>query len=70
MERFAAILDGDPVWASSVPLTLKQKIIEEVDLNQDGVVDYEEFLTLVRGKHLGLGQVMSKAKWQIPKHTS
>ena len=47
LERFAAILEGDPVWKESVPLTLKQRILQEVDLNQDGVIDYSEFLTLV-----------------------
>jgi len=47
LERFAAILEGDPVWKESVPLTLKQRILQEVDLNHDGVIDYSEFLTLV-----------------------
>ena len=48
LERFAAILEGDPVWKESVPLTLKQRILEEVDTNRDGVIDYSEFLTLVK----------------------
>merc|ERR1712013_501592 len=50
LEKFAAILDEDPVWKESVPQTLKDRIIKEVDLNNDGVIDYNEFLTLVKGR--------------------
>ena len=48
LDKFAAILEGDPVWKESVPESLKRKIIQEVDLNNDGVIDYTEFLTLVK----------------------
>jgi len=69
LEKFAAILDGDPVWKESVPQTLKDRIIKEVDLNKDGVIDYSEFLTLVKGKNLGLGQKRRRAFRQLLKET-
>jgi len=69
LEKFAAILDGDPVWKESVPKTLKDKIIKEVDLNKDGVIDYNEFLTLVKGKNLGLGKKRRRAFRQLLKET-
>ena len=61
LEKFVEILDQDQVWKESVPQTLKDKIIREVDLNNDGVIDYQEFLTLVKGRHLGLGSKRRKA---------
>lgn len=69
LEKFAAILEGDPVWKESVPQSLKQKIIQEVDLNNDGVIDYSEFLTLVKGRHLGLGTRRRRAFRQLLKET-
>eukprot|EP00092_Neocalanus_flemingeri_P058212 GFUD01069329.1.p1 GENE.GFUD01069329.1~~GFUD01069329.1.p1 ORF type:complete len:673 (+),score=125.66 GFUD01069329.1:195-2213(+) len=69
LDKFAAILDGDPVWKESVPQTLKDRIIKEVDLNNDGVIDYHEFLTLVKGKNLGLGQKRRRAFRQLLKET-
>lgn len=69
LDRFAAILEGDPVWKESVPQSLKQKILQEVDLNDDGVIDYSEFLTLVKGRHLGLGSKRRKAFRQLLKET-
>ena len=69
LEKFAAILDEDPVWKESVPQTLKDRIIKEVDLNNDGVIDYNEFLTLVKGKNLGLGQKRRRAFRQLLKET-
>merc|ERR1719334_1249126 len=39
LDKFAAILDEDPVWKESVPQSLKERIIREVDLNNDGVID-------------------------------
>ena len=63
------ILDQDQVWKDSVPQTLKDKIIREVDLNNDGVIDYQEFLTLVKGRHLGLGSKRRKAFRLLLKET-
>jgi Ca2+-binding EF-hand superfamily protein len=41
------------ILQESVPQSLKDKILKEVDINQDGVIDYEEFLQLgkARGMH-------------------
>ncbi|XP_023326648.1 protein rhomboid [Eurytemora carolleeae] len=69
VSRFQAILEGDPIWKESVPQTLKDRIIKEVDINQDGVIDYEEFLLLVRGKHLGLGTRRRRAFRQLLRET-
>merc|ERR1711874_612836 len=69
LEKFVEILDQDQVWKDSVPQTLKDKIIREVDLNNDGVIDYNEFLTLVKGRHLGLGSKRRKAFRQLLKET-
>ena len=41
----------------------------QVDLNKDGVIDYHEFITLVKGKHLGLGSKRRKAFRQLLKET-
>ena len=41
----------------------------QVDLNNDGVIDYQEFITLVKGKHLGLGSKRRKAFRQLLKET-
>ena len=40
-----------------------------MDLNKDGVIDYHEFITLVKGKHLGLGPKRRKAFRQLLKET-
>lgn len=69
LEKFIEILEEDPVWKESVPQPLKNKIIEEVDLNKDGVIDYNEFITLVKGKHLGLGSKRRKAFRQLLRET-
>jgi len=69
LEKFAAILDEDPVWKDSVPQSLKDRIIQEVDVNKDGVIDYGEFLNLVRGRNLGLGSRRRKAFRQLLKET-
>ena len=69
LEKFVEILDQDQVWKDSVPQTLKDKIIREVDLNNDGVIDYQEFLTLVKGRHLGLGSKRRKAFRLLLKET-
>ena len=69
LEKFVEILDQDQVWKDSVPQTLKDKIIREVDLNNDGVIDYHEFLTLVKGRHLGLGSKRRKAFRLLLKET-
>jgi hypothetical protein len=34
-----------------VPQSLKDRILKEVDINQDGVIDYEEFLQLGKAWH-------------------
>ena len=41
----------------------------KVDLNNDGVIDYNEFLTLVKGKYLGLGSKRRKAFRQLLRET-
>ena len=41
----------------------------QVDLNNDGVIDYNEFLTLVKGKYLGLGSKRRKAFRQLLRET-
>jgi hypothetical protein len=38
----------------SVPQSLKDRILKEVDINNDGVIDYDEFLLL--GRLLPSGQ--------------
>ena len=40
-----------------------------MDINKDGVIDYQEFLTLVKGRHLGLGSKRRKAFRLLLKET-
>ena len=63
------ILEQDQVWKDSVPQTLKDKIIREVDQNNDGVIDYQEVITLVKGRNLGLGSNRRKAFRLLLKET-
>ncbi len=45
------IFDLDPVMQESVPQSLKDRILKEVDINNDGVIDYDEFLLLGKLLH-------------------
>jgi hypothetical protein len=40
-----------PVMQESVPQSLKDRILKEVDINNDGVIDYDEFLLLGKLLH-------------------
>ena len=53
------------MWYS---VSFKQQF-SEVDINKDGVIDYQEFLTLVKGRHLGLGSKRRKAFRLLLKET-
>jgi hypothetical protein len=39
------------VTQESVPQSLKDRILKEVDINNDGVIDYDEFLLLGKLLH-------------------
>jgi hypothetical protein len=41
----------NPLMQESVPQSLKDRILKEVDINNDGVIDYDEFLLLGKLLH-------------------
>jgi len=69
VEKFYEILESDPMWKASVPQYLRERIIKMVDRNNDGVIDFDEFLTLVKGQNLGLGKMRRQAFRQLLKET-
>lgn len=69
VEKFKAILEDDPVWVESVPLELQEKILNSVDKNKDGLIDYEEFMDLVKGKSIGFSKLKRRALRELIKQT-
>ena len=61
MGKFKEILEDDPVWSEAVPKDIQDRILDNVDQNNDGFIDYEEFLDLVRGKNIGLSRRKRRA---------
>ena len=47
----------------------QELILANVDQNQDGVIDYEEFLDMVRGKNIGFGPKKRQAFREVLKQT-
>jgi hypothetical protein len=45
----------------SVPQSLKDRILKEVDINNDGVIDYDEFLLLGKLLHQEIHLQLSAA---------
>ncbi len=67
--KFQEILESDPVWSEAVPRDIQDKILGNADRNGDGVIDYEEFMDLVRGTHIGLSRRKRRAMRELLKQT-
>ena len=50
--RFREILEDDPLWVTTVPPDIQETILTNVDRNRDDVIDYEEFMELIKGRQL------------------
>ena len=69
VEKFREILEDDPLWMETVPPEVQEKILGSVDKNNDGVIDYEEFIELVKGKNIGFGRRKRRAFRELLKQT-
>jgi hypothetical protein len=52
----------------SVPQSLKDRILKEVDINNDGVIDYDEFLLLGKLLHQEIRLKLSAAVRPITRN--
>ena len=69
VDKFKSLLEDDPLWSETVPNDVQVNILDNVDRNQDGVIDYEEFLDLVKGKKFGFGRKRRRAFRELLKET-
>ncbi|CAB4055828.1 RHBDL1_2_3 [Lepeophtheirus salmonis] len=69
MTKFKELLDEDPLWKEGVPSSVQERILQEVDRNKDGVIDFDEFIELVKGTKLGLSAKRRRAFRELLKET-
>ena len=69
VEDFKKMLKDDPLWGEAVPRDVQDHIMRTVDRNSDGVIDFEEFLELVRGQGMGFGRRKRRAFRELLKQT-
>ena len=69
VEDFKKMLKEDPLWGEAVPRDVQEHIMRTVDRNSDGVIDFEEFLDLVRGRGMGFGRRKRRAFRELLKQT-
>lgn len=69
VEEFRRMLVEDPLWVETVPEEVQDLILSKVDKNNDGVIDFEEFLDLVRGRSIGFGRRKRRAFRELLKQT-
>ena len=69
VEDFKKMLKEYPLWGEAVPHDLEDHIMRTVDMNSDGVINFEGFLELVRGQGMGFGQRKRRAFRQLLKQT-
>lgn len=69
LDKFRAILEDDPVWVESVPPDVQEHILQNVDKNKDGLIDYAEFMELVKGRSIGFGRRKRRAFRELLKQT-
>ncbi len=67
--KFREILEDDPLWVEAVPKEVQEQILGHADQNGDGLIDYEEFIDLVRGTHIGLSSRKRRAVRELLKQT-
>ena len=67
--EFKRILVDDPLWVETVPTDVQEQILAKVDSNNDGVIDFDEFLELVRGRSIGFGRRKRHAFRELLKQT-
>lgn len=70
MNKFREILEDDPIWMETVPPDVQEKILNTVDKNNDGVIDYDEFIELVKGNEFGFGRHKRRAFRELLKQTA
>jgi hypothetical protein len=69
VEEFKKMLCNDPLWVGTVPKDVQEHILNNVDKNKDGVIDFEEFLELVSGRGMGFGRRKRRAFRELLKQT-
>ena len=50
VEDFKKMLKDYPLWGEAVPHDLEDHIMRTIDMNSDGVINFEGFLELVRAR--------------------
>ncbi len=68
-EEFKKMLCDDPLWVETVPKDVQEHILNNVDKNGDGAIDFEEFLELVSGRGMGFGRRKRRAFRELLKQT-
>ena len=69
VEDFKKMLKDYPLWGEAVPHDLEDHIMRTIDMNSDGVINFEGFLELVRARGMGLGQRKRRAFQELLKQT-
>ncbi len=69
VDKFREILEDDPIWVETVPREVQDRIMDQVDQNKDGFIDYEEFIDLVRGRNIGFSRRKRRAMRELLKQT-
>ena len=69
VDKFKEILEADPVWSETVPSRVQEEILEKADRNNDGTIDFAEFLDLIRGTNMGFNRRKRRAFRELLKQT-